>query len=48
MNEKQKKTTNDYRNNWDKIFPKKEKCCNHDCNQGRNCPNKNIKQTPKL
>jgi hypothetical protein len=41
-NEKQKKTTDKYRNNWDEIFKKKkeeeDKCCNQDCDQGRNCP----------
>lgn len=39
--ERQKKTTDQYRNNWDNIFKKpqqeKDKCCNHECNQGRNC-----------
>ena len=24
--------------NWDAIF--KKKCCNQDCNQGRDCPNR--------
>lgn len=39
--ERQKKTTDEYRDNWDNIFKKKEeKCCNQDCNQGRNCPNR--------
>ena len=37
--ERQKKTTDEYRNNYDAIF-KKDKCCNQDCNQGRNCPNR--------
>ena len=27
--------------NWDNIFKKKEeKCCNQDCNQGRDCSNR--------
>ena len=49
--ERQKKTTEEYRNNWDAIFKKKvtevmqkdnrhHECCNHDCNQGRDCPNR--------
>ena len=39
--ERQKKTTEEYRNNWDAIFKKKkDECCNHDCNQGRDCPNR--------
>ena len=43
--EKQKKTTEQYRTNWDNIFKKKEdkKCCNHECNQGRDCPNREAK-----
>ena len=40
MNERQKKTTNDYRDNWDNIF--KKPCCvdgkDVDCEQGRKCP----------
>jgi hypothetical protein len=35
--ERQKKTTDEYRNNYDAIF---KKCCNQDCNQGRTCPNR--------
>lgn len=41
--ERQKKTTEEYRKNWDAIFKKKDdkkECCNHDCNQGRDCPNR--------
>lgn len=31
-----------FESNWDAIFKKKdtEACCNHDCNQGRDCPNR--------
>jgi len=38
--ERQKKTTEEYRSNWDSIFKKKkeEHCCNQECNQGRDCP----------
>jgi hypothetical protein len=51
--ERQKKTTDQYRANWDEIFKKQitkviendnrhhpDECCNHDCNQGRDCPNR--------
>ena len=49
--ERQKKTTEKYRTNWDAIFKKKiteviqkdnrhDECCNQDCNQGRDCPNR--------
>ena len=33
-------------NNWDAIFKKKQdtKCCNHECNQGRDCPNSKEKK----